>query len=61
MGLISFRRFKEILEEEAKGWIRTTPYSRYNDNDEAVYQSKNLPSEHTGSFEKTTRTSIQFR
>ena len=45
MGLISFRRFKEILEEEAKGWIRTTPYSRYNDNDEAVYQSKNLPSD----------------
>ena len=42
MGLVSFRRFKEMLDEAATGWERTKPYDKYNDNDEAKYQSQSL-------------------
>lgn len=42
MGLVSFRRFKEMLDETATGWERTKPYDKYNDNDEARYQSQSL-------------------
>ena len=31
-----------MLDEAATGWERTKPYDKYNDNDEAKYQSQSL-------------------